>query len=189
MQVVGLDDPPISAGAQVVADMVGGIPIELRLEVVEVLLLDGLDRAQHIPVDFLGTGRRGHTAGLDPAGLGVEAEQQVAVADARRLGAVRGPVLVREEVVEEAVDGLHLFRGDPGRVVDAVEHHTECGRDVAVGALAGVAREVHCVHLQIHAHAVHRVFRPRVPVELVRVEGTRRLQHIFALRRTEPLDY
>lgn len=135
------------------------------------VLFDRVNGAQEIPVDFAGARWSGDTACINPAVVGVEQLHHVTKGDRGGVGLVIVEVVVGEEAVEEGVDGCHLGLGDPGRGAAAVEEDAECGLAVAVGLLVGVRGHVQDVQLQVHAQAVHRVFRPAVPAQLARVEG------------------
>lgn len=139
-------------------------------EEVEVLLLDGVDCGEQVPVDLAQTGRRRDRAGVDLARVGVDGLDEVAVLDEGGLdGQVGGrSVLAVEVAVEEGVDGGDLGVGDAGRVVGDVEDDAERGGDeVAVGLAGGGL--VHGVDLEVEAHVVDGVLGALVPVELLRL--------------------
>lgn len=84
--VVFIDNPPVSCSPQVISIITRSIPVHLDVEIVQVVLLDGLDGAQHIPVDTARARRGRHRAGLHPPAVGVQGLQQFAVRDHVRVG-------------------------------------------------------------------------------------------------------
>lgn len=148
--------------------MAGGVAVVADHEEVEVLLLDGVDGREQVPVDLARAGRGRDRTGVDLAVVGVDGLDEVAVLDEARLdGEVgRGGVVVVEVAVEEGVDGLYLGVGDAGRVLVDVEDDAERGGDeVAVGLPGGGL--VDGVDLEVEAHVVDGVLGALVPVELL----------------------
>ena len=62
------------------------LPVQLLFELVQVLLLEGIDRAQHVPIDGGGTGWSGDGAAVYPAVLHVDHVKKFAVGDLWHFG-------------------------------------------------------------------------------------------------------
>jgi hypothetical protein len=85
LDVVLLNESLVAAGAEVVTNMNRIVTVHHYQEQVEVFLLDRVDGAQNIPVDFLSARRGCDRTGLDPPASGVQVVEQVALQDLGRL--------------------------------------------------------------------------------------------------------
>lgn len=165
--------------------MACSIAVQHDEERVEVFLFDRVHSAHDVPLDFLRTWRRRDGTGLDPPAGRVDGLQQVAIFHHAGTQLESGRLHIFEYAVKKCVDGFNLLLGYIVSVPPfSVEDNPQSCGDVAH---FWCTREVHSVHLEVHAYIVYGVFAACVPVELVCGELCRGCQFLFTLGRCEPL--
>lgn len=180
-----LNDSLIARLAKILITMIGFITIKHNLEHVEVSLLDGINGPKYIPLYFCCTWRGSYRTSLDPSALGVQWLKQVTIPNVRWTKFQRWYIHIFENTVKKCVNFSNLEGCNCLPVpILAVEDNPECCSYLAV---RGCVREVHSMHLKVHAHVIDRMFTPRVPVELISFEFTRSIEW-GSVSRMESLD-
>ena len=145
--VIGLNDSPVAGFLEALS------PGELLLEQVKVLLLDGINASEHVPVNVGVTWRGGHRALVDPSLGGVNHVHQVSVGHFSNSGV--GVSLGPSQRVKEVVDDFLL----PGLHVDVVVIH---GEDNSQGSVLhalslAISWQMDGVHFDIVSLSIHCV--------------------------------
>lgn len=114
------------------------------------LLLDGVDGVEHVPVDGLSAGRSGERSLVNPSIPEVQLVQQLSKRYFSR-GSIR--ILVEPQRIEEFVDDVNLFNAYASIVEFSIEKDAHCR---SVEALV-FRRQMNCVHFKVVPSTIYGV--------------------------------